>query len=87
MWEKKGEDKGIWTEYVDSVTGRSSLKEHKPKVVWQSCKKFSDHDFEVTGNREWACKHCNFVFLPIIGIHSLKEGKIVETAPPPKSVK
>lgn len=83
MWEKVNEDeRGIWNEYKNDVTGERSIKEHKLRVVWKSCKKFSDHDFEVTGNREWKCSKCQFIFTPIIGIHSLKDGKITETLPP-----
>jgi len=83
MWEKThDDDRGIWNEYRNVLTGERSIKEHKPKVVWKSCKSFKDHDFEWTGNRELTCKHCNFIFLPIIGIHSLVNGKIVEKAPP-----
>lgn len=85
MWEKANKDeKGVWNEYVNTLTGESSIKEHKPKVVWKSCKKFEDHNFEVTGNREWTCTKCNFKFIPIIGIHKLENGKIIETLPPLK---
>jgi hypothetical protein len=80
-WEQKGENKGIWTELVNTVTGESSIKEHQTRVVWKSCK-FPDHEFEVTGNREYSCKKCNYKFIPIIGIHSLVDGKIVEKTPP-----
>jgi len=38
MWEQAGEDQGRWTEYVNSETGESSIKTHKLKVVWKSCK-------------------------------------------------
>jgi hypothetical protein len=85
MWEKVNKDeKGVWNEYVNTLTGESSIKEHKPKVVWKSCKKFEAHNFEVTGNREWTCTKCNFKFIPIIGIHKLENGKIIETLPPLK---
>jgi hypothetical protein len=73
--------KGLWNVYEDDE-GQTTLKLHKPKLVWKSCQSFADHDFEWTGNRELTCKHCNFIFLPIIGIHSLVNGKIVEKAPP-----
>ena len=82
MWGQKGEDKGLWTERVNTATGESSIKLHKPKVVWRSCKNFGEHFFEATANREWTCKHCQFIFTPIVGIHSLVDGKIVEKAPP-----
>lgn len=90
MWEFKEnvanenaseETKGLWNVYVNNK-GESSLKLHKPKLVWKSCK-FIDHEFTVTGNREWTCSKCDFKFIPIIGIHSLKDGKIVEIPPPP----
>jgi hypothetical protein len=81
MWEQKGDDKGIWTEYVNSETGESSIKEHKPKVIWKSCKSFDLHDFKWTGNRELTCSKCGFIFMPIIGIHTVKDGKIIENSP------
>lgn len=82
MWEQKGKDKGIWTELVNSETGESSIKEHTAKVVWKSCKSFKDHDFKWTGNRELTCTKCRYIFIPIIGIHKLVDGKIIETPPP-----
>jgi gas vesicle protein len=75
--------KGLWNVY-ENERGESSLRLHKPKLVWKSCK-FIDHEFEVTGNREWSCTKCNFKFIPIIGMHQLIDGKIVETTPPPLS--
>jgi hypothetical protein len=80
MWEQKGEDKGIWTERVNTQTGESSIKEHKPKVVWTSCK-WDDHNFQWTGNRELTCSKCGFIFNPIIGYHTVKDGKIIEKLP------
>ena len=83
MWERINEDeRGIWNEYKNDVTGERSIKEHKLRVVWRSCKNFKEHDFKVTGNREWTCSKCSFVFIPIIGIHSLKDGKVIEKLPP-----
>lgn len=83
MWEKThDDDRGIWNEYRNVLTGEKSIKEHKPKVVWRSCKSFSDHNFEITGNREWTCTKCQFIFTPIIGIHKLEDGKVIETPPP-----
>jgi hypothetical protein len=84
MWEKTHEDdRGVWNNYRNVLTGENSIKEHKPKVVWRSCKNFKDHYFEQTGNREWTCTKCQFIFLPIIGIHKLEDGKVIETPPPP----
>lgn len=46
---------GLWNEVKDPVTGESSLKEHKPKVVWKSCKN-GEHKFAITSNRELQCQ-------------------------------
>lgn len=83
MWEKTHEDeRGIWNEYKNNLTGERSIRDHKLKVVWKSCKTFAEHNFEVTGNREWKCSKCQFVFTPVIGIHKLENGKVIEKLPP-----
>lgn len=76
MWEQKGENKGRWTEYIDSETGRSSIEVHTPRVVWKSCKA-KDHEFELTGNREVTCSKCGFVKPFILGQEILKDGKLI----------
>ena len=78
MWKQKGENKGRWTEYVNQQTGESSIRHHKPKVVWKSCKSFDKHYFEWTGNRELTCKHCQFIFHPVIGMQTVKDGKVID---------
>lgn len=60
MWIDSGKGEGIWKERVDDVTGESSIKEHKPKVVWKSCKQ-GDHSFRILGNRELECTKCNII--------------------------
>ena len=63
MWEQKGEDKGRWTEYVNE-RGESSIKEHKLRLVWKSCKP-DKHRFELTGNREVTCTKCGMRDIPL----------------------
>lgn len=77
MWEQKGDDKGRWTELVDSETGRSSIQEHELKVIWTGCKE-DEHDFELTGNREVTCKKCGYVKNFIVGLEKFENGKITK---------
>lgn len=77
MWEQKGDDKGRWTELVDSETGRSSIQEHELKVIWVSCKE-DEHDFELTGNREATCKKCGYIKNFIVGLEKFENGKIIK---------
>jgi len=76
MWKQKGEDKGLWTEYINETTGESSIKEHKARVVWKSCK-WNDHDFKWTGTRELTCQKCQFIYKPLIGMETVVDGRIV----------
>ena len=57
--------RGLWIETINEVTGESSLKEHKPKVVWKSCRQ-GDHSFSISGNRELQCTKCGVIrkFMP-----------------------
>jgi hypothetical protein len=68
------EVKGLWNVY--EVDGVSSLREHKPKTIWESCLP-EEHYFEVTNSpkREATCKHCKFITTFIVGIDILKDGK------------
>jgi len=75
MWEQAGEDQGRWTELVNSETGESSIKTHKLKVVWKSCKP-DNHVFELTGNREVTCKKCKMIKPFILGQEVLVDGKL-----------
>ena len=56
---------GLWNEVIDEVTGKSSLQEHKPKVIWKSCKE-GEHVMKIDGNRELKCKNCGIIqnFVP-----------------------
>lgn len=77
MWEQKGDDKGRWTELIDSETGRSSIQEHELKVIWTGCKE-DEHEYELTGNREVTCKKCGYIKNFVLGLQKLENGKIVE---------
>lgn len=67
---------GLWKERFDEH-GRSSLATHEPKVVWTSCKQ-DDHYFELTGNRECTCNKCGLIQNIVLGIQTLREGKIIQ---------
>ncbi len=71
------EVKGIWNVY--EVDGVSSLKEHKLKTVWESCKP-DDHYFEITNSprREATCIHCKMIRNFILGIDVLTDGKFTK---------
>lgn len=75
MWVQKTEDQGIWNEYVDDVTGESSIKEHTPKTVWQSCPE-EDHYWELQ-DRTAVCKKCGAKLKIIIGLQKIIDGKII----------
>ena len=65
-WEKTHKDeRGIWNEYKNESTGEVSIQEHKPKVVWKSCKQ-NEHQYEILGGRELKCKKCGYIvkFVP-----------------------
>jgi hypothetical protein len=84
MWEYKGnvaskdasdEVKGLWNVYENDL-GESTLQEHIPKVVWESCLP-DKHYFEITNSpkREATCKYCKTIVHYIVGIDVLKDGK------------
>ena len=78
MGEKKNEDdRGLWNEYVNDQTGESSIKEHKLKKVWTSCKE-KEHEFELTADREVTCNKCGYVKNFIVGFEKFENGKIVK---------
>ncbi len=68
----------LWQEQKDPETGESSIKEHKLKTVWQSCKK-GDCYFELTNSptRECTCNKCGSVTYFVLGMQILKDGKII----------
>lgn len=76
MWVQQTEDKGLWNEYINDVTGESSIKEHKPKIIWKGCKP-EDHYWEMTGNREITCKHCHQKSTFIVGLQKIVDGEII----------
>lgn len=86
MWELKENHapadsseavKGLWNEYVDD-NGNSSYKEHTLKTVWQSCPKDECY-FELTNSpqRECTCKKCGVITTFIVGLQTLRDGKII----------
>ena len=82
-WEKVNEDdKGRWNEFKNTETGESSIKEHKLKVVWKSCKE-NDHFWEVTGNREVTCTKCGIGRTFILGLDKIVDGRLVRATPLP----
>jgi hypothetical protein len=81
MWEQVGENQGRWTEFKDSETGESSIKEYKLKVVWRSCKP-DDHVFELSGNREVTCTKCKMIKPFVLGQEVLKDGKLIPLPKP-----
>lgn len=56
MWEYK-DGEGLWQNYKNAVTGEETVKEHRLKVVWKSCKQ-GEHSYELSGNRELKCVKC-----------------------------
>lgn len=77
QWEFKGGE-GIWQNWVNSRTGERSLKDHELKTIWESCSK-DNHFFNLTNSstRECTCDKCGFITHFVLGIHILKDGKIV----------
>jgi len=69
--------KGLWDVYEDS-NGKSSLTEHKPKLIWESCKT-EDHEYKLTNSRkrECICTKCGFITTFVLGLQLLVDGKIV----------
>lgn len=64
----------IWDETKHPITGESSLKEIKPKLIKSYCK---DHYFEINyKTREAVCRNCGISSKFIVGKHKLEDGKI-----------
>lgn len=76
MWIQKTEDKGLWNEYVDDVTGESSIKLHTPKTVWRSCPN-NGCIYELIGSREARCTKCGRVRSFVVGKETLVDGKFL----------
>jgi hypothetical protein len=77
---KSGE--GIWTEYVDTETNKSTIQEHKVKTVARYCKP-ADHEFTPVSatSREVICTKCGFVTTYILGLQTLIDKKITFNNP------
>lgn len=76
MWEETGEETGRWQDHVNTETGEHSIKDHKLKLVWKSCK-HDKHYYELTANREVTCKKCGAIKPFVLGIETLKDGKLI----------
>lgn len=76
-WKHK-QGTGLWAEYVHEDTGESTLKEHKPKVIWESCPPYKCY-YELTNSaeRECTCRKCGAKVRFVLGIQILQNGKIV----------
>lgn len=76
-WEHKSGE-GRWKEYVNSETGESTIKLHKPKIVWESCPPDKCY-YELTEPRlrECTCNKCGAKIRFVLGIQILQKGKIV----------
>lgn len=68
---------GLWTETIDK-NGNSSIRLHQVKILSEGCKE-NNHFFEYDGNpqRDAICKHCKTISKFVVGLHTIKEGKIV----------
>lgn len=76
-WEYKSGN-GIWAEYVDPDTNKSTLQVHKVNEIAKYCKP-QDHFFKLThgASRELECKKCGFITTYILGLQKLVNGKII----------
>lgn len=74
--------KGLWTEYVDSETNKSSIELHTPKTVATYCK-HSEHTFkhENSHSSDVYCTKCGALTHYILGMQKLVDGKIVNVIP------
>jgi len=76
-WKFKGGE-GRWKKYINTLTGESTIKEHKLKTVWTSCPRGECY-FELTnpGTRECTCRKCGAIQTFVVGISRLIDGKII----------
>jgi hypothetical protein len=76
-FEYKGGE-GLWQQWVDPETGKSSLEEHTLKTVWESCEN-NNHFFEIKDprKREATCSKCGLIKFFVLGIQTIKNGEIV----------
>lgn len=73
---------GLWAEYVDTDTNKSSIQYHEPKVIETYCKP-QDHFFmnESGHSREVYCIKCGMIATYVLGLQKLINGKIVNIEP------
>ena len=76
-WEYK-QGTGIWQEWTNSETGESSISDITPKVTNTFCKQ-NNHYFETVSpsSRDLVCKKCGQGSYYVLGLQSLKDGKVI----------
>jgi len=68
----------LWTETKDPITGRSSLSEHKVRLVQTWCRA-SEHFFDQSEDVRLAtCTKCGYSVPFVIGFHQIKDGKLTK---------
>lgn len=76
---KKVKGEGLWTDWVDTRTGKHSLTENiQPKLVGKWCKN-TKHDYYVTDmvKRLCVCKKCKHEGKFVIGRDKVKGNKVI----------
>lgn len=67
---------GLWVEREDPVTGESSLKTHKPRLIQQICETHKESVVKDWGKRTATCKECGQEINFVLGRDKV-EGNIV----------
>jgi len=76
---KKAGGQGIWTDWVDTKTGRHSLTENiQPKLVARWCRQ-GKHEYFITdpGKREMKCRICSHESKFVVGRDKIKGDRII----------
>lgn len=76
-WEKTGGE-GRWTEFTNSETGESSIKEHKLRVVKTWCAdKHHDYVVDDIPKRTARCIKCGKTKTFIVGRDEIQDNKVI----------
>lgn len=76
-----GKNPGLWEEYVDKKTGKSTLAIHELKVIATWCKP-SEHEWhEIGSTRKIICSKCSQESFYVLGMHKLVDGKLIPITP------
>jgi hypothetical protein len=77
MWEHKSGE-GIWSEYINSDTGESSINSITPKTIKVYCKPEDHYFVPITPeSRECICSKCGQGAYYVLGLQYIVDGKIV----------